>query len=152
MKKNLILITLFLTRHIIKHIGNVIKMRFLFKLSGAQDHGLRFWQTKSFAIITYATVPVDCIDRVISQNGDRVMFERLATPRPAPKVTLESKWRDVTAKERDVVRRYNEWKGSVAGLGGLSGHVGVLPFSFCCSVYTLCHFGMSVSFQTFLCV
>ena len=29
---------------------------------------------------------------MISQNGDRVLFERLATPRPAPKVTLKSNW------------------------------------------------------------
>ena len=28
-----------------------------------------------------------------SQIGDRVIFERLATPRPAPKVTLKSNWR-----------------------------------------------------------
>ena len=37
-------------------------------------------------------VPGDCIYRVISQKGDRVQFERLATPRPAPKVTLQSNW------------------------------------------------------------
>ena len=46
--------------------------RYWIKLSRAQDQGLRYWQTKSFAIITYATVPGDCIDRVTSQNGDRV--------------------------------------------------------------------------------
>ena len=37
-------------------------------------------------------MPGDCTDRVTSQNGDRVIFERLATPRPAPKVTLKSNW------------------------------------------------------------
>ena len=37
-------------------------------------------------------MPGDCIHRVISQNGDRALFERLATPRPAPKVTLKSNW------------------------------------------------------------
>ena len=58
--------------------------------SRAQDQGLRFWQTKSFAIITHTTGPGDCIDRVTSQNGNRVLFERLATPRPPPKVTLKS--------------------------------------------------------------
>ena len=58
----------------------------------------------------------------------------------------------MTAKERDVVRGNNERKGSVAGLGGLSGPVGILPFNFCSGVYTLCLFGMSVSFQTCLCV
>ena len=65
---------------------------FWIKLSRAQDQGLQFWQTKSFAIITFATVPGDCIDRVTSQNGDRVIFERLATAKPAPKVTLKSNW------------------------------------------------------------
>ena len=60
---------------------------FFDKLSRAQDQGSRFGQTKSFAIITYATVPGDCIDRVTSQNGDRVIFERLAKQHP------RSRWR-----------------------------------------------------------
>ena len=62
------------------------------KLSRAQDQGLQFWQTKSFALVTNATVPGDCIFQVMSQNGDRVFFGRLATPRPAPMVTLKSDW------------------------------------------------------------
>ena len=61
-------------------------------LSKAQDQGLHFWWTKSFAIIPHDIVPGDCIHRVIFQNGDRVLFERLATPKPAPKVTLRSNW------------------------------------------------------------
>ena len=65
---------------------------FLIKLSRAQDQGLQFWQTKSSAIMTNATVPGDCIDRVIFHNGDRVLFEMLATPRPAPKGALKSNW------------------------------------------------------------
>ena len=65
---------------------------FWIKSSRAQDQGLQFWQTKSFAIITFATVPGDCIDRVTSQNGDRVIFERFTTAKPAPKVTLKSNW------------------------------------------------------------
>ena len=43
--------------------------------SGGQHH----------LLVTYFTIPGDCIDRVTAQNGDRVLFERLATPRPAPK-------------------------------------------------------------------
>ena len=42
--------------------------------------------------MAYATIPGDCIDRVTAQNGDRVIIERLATQRPAPKVTLKRKW------------------------------------------------------------
>ena len=54
------------------------------RLSKAQDRGLQFWQKKSIAIMAYATIPGDCIDRVIAQNGDRVIFERLATPLKRP--------------------------------------------------------------------
>ena len=62
------------------------------RLSKAQDQGLEFWQTKSFAIMTHATIHGDCTDRVTSQNGERVDFERLETPRPVPEVTLKKNW------------------------------------------------------------
>ena len=62
------------------------------RLNEAQDQGLQFWQTKSFAIMTDFTILRDCVDRVTAKNGDRVLFERLATPRPAPKVTLKRNW------------------------------------------------------------
>ena len=42
--------------------------------------------------MTSATKPGDCIDRVISQDEDRVIFERLVAPRPAPEVTLTKNW------------------------------------------------------------
>ena len=54
----------------------------------AQDQGLRFKQTNESAIIVRNLVPADCIFWVISQKGDRTLFERLSTPRLAPKVTL----------------------------------------------------------------
>ena len=50
---------------------------------------MEFWQTKSFAIITYGTTPGDCVDRVTSQNGARVIFKRLETPRPVPEGNVE---------------------------------------------------------------
>ena len=62
------------------------------KLSSAQDQGLQFWQTKSHAIIVHSPVPAECICRVICQSGDRILFERLSTSRPAPKVTQKSNW------------------------------------------------------------
>ena len=60
--------------------------------SKAQDQGLEFWQTKLLAIMTYATIPGDGIDPVTFQDGDRVIFERLETPRPAPEVTWKENW------------------------------------------------------------
>ena len=58
----------------------------------AQDKGLRFWQTRSQPEIVHNSVPTDCIDKVISQKGERTLFERLSTPRPAPKIVIKSAW------------------------------------------------------------
>ena len=53
---------------------------------------MQVWQTKLHAITVHDLVPAECIYKVISQNGDRILFERLSIPRPAPKVTLRSNW------------------------------------------------------------
>ena len=86
-KKSLMMITPYVTRW--KHDQDAVHW---IRLSTAKDQGLEFWQTKPFAIMTYATTPGDCIHHVTSQNGDRVNFERLETPRLAPKVTLKKNW------------------------------------------------------------
>ena len=57
-----------------KHDQDVV---FWIRLSKAKDQGLEFWQTKSFAIMTYATLPGDCIDRVTSQHEGRVNSKAL---------------------------------------------------------------------------
>ena len=62
------------------------------RFSKGQDQGLELWQTKPFAIMTYAAKPRDCIDQIASGEGKQVLFERLETPRPAPKVTLNMNW------------------------------------------------------------
>ena len=66
--------------------------RLLDQFSRAQDKGLRFWQTRSHAVIVYSPVPADCIYKVISQKGERTLFERLSTPRPAQKIALKGAW------------------------------------------------------------
>ena len=50
-------------------------------LSTAQDAGLEFWQTASNAIITYQTVPKECVVKVVSENEKRELFARQLTPR-----------------------------------------------------------------------
>ena len=74
------MITQFHRKHFMLLVGNTTKMFFF-----GHDY-----QTKSFAMMTYATIPGDCMDRVTSQDGDRVILERLETPRP--KVTLKKNW------------------------------------------------------------
>ena len=59
----------------------------------AQDKGLRFWQSRSHAVIVFSSVPATCIYTVISQKWERTLFERLSTHRPAPKIGLKSVWR-----------------------------------------------------------
>ena len=60
------------------------------KLKKAQYLRLHFWQTKSNAIIGHNPVPPECIFQVIARNGQNVIYERLSTPRPSPKVVLRS--------------------------------------------------------------
>ena len=62
------------------------------KLSRVHDVGLQFWQTKSNAMIVFDPVPEDCIERIIFEEGDRILFERIPAPRPVPKITLKSRW------------------------------------------------------------
>ena len=57
---------------------------FWVKLSRAQDLGLQFWQTKSNAIIVHQSVPHQCIERVVGDDGGRIIFQRILTPKPRP--------------------------------------------------------------------
>ena len=40
-------------------------------LPRAQDYGIKFWQTQSHAIIVYQSVPKECVERVVNENGGR---------------------------------------------------------------------------------
>ena len=57
---------------------------FWVKLSRAQDLGLQFWQTKSNAIIVHQSVPHQCIERVVGDDGGRIIFQRILTPKRRP--------------------------------------------------------------------
>ena len=79
MKKNPMMITRFLKKvHFHSHWKRNQDAVHWIKLSRAQDRGLQFSQTRSFAIITLNLVPGDCISSIV----------RKTTPRPAPNVTL----------------------------------------------------------------
>ena len=40
-------------------------------LSTAQEAGLEFWQTGFHAIVTYKSVPKECVVKVVSERGNR---------------------------------------------------------------------------------
>ena len=104
-KKNLIMITQLLKKkvHYHSHWKRNQDAVYWVKLSRAQEQGLQFWQTKSHAIVVHSPVPADCIYKVMSQNGDRILFERLSTPRPAPKVTLKSTWQSQQQQQQQSI-------------------------------------------------
>ena len=59
-------------------------------LAKAQEKGRTLWQTRSHAIIVHDSVPPDCIEKVISEKGERTLYQRLAAPRPAPRTILKN--------------------------------------------------------------
>ena len=44
----------------------------------AQEKGLQCWQTRSRAIILCDSVPADCIEKVVSLEGDRTLYQRVS--------------------------------------------------------------------------
>ena len=92
-ERNLMTISQFHRKQLMLRNGSMIRMQF----SGydCQKRRIKDWNSGKRSHLqsrTYATIPGNCIDRVTSQNGERVDFERLETPRPAPKVTLKKNW------------------------------------------------------------
>ena len=57
-------------------------------LEKAQEKGSQFWHTRSHAIILYDSVPMDFNEKV----GDTILYQRVPTPRPAPKIVLKNAW------------------------------------------------------------
>ena len=52
------------------------------------DHKRTLFSGQSPAIITHSTVPLDCIERVISQRGEMTTYQRSSTPRLASRIVL----------------------------------------------------------------
>ena len=72
----------------------------------AQEKGLQLWQKWSRAIILHDSVPADCIEKVVCLQGDKTVYQRIPTPRPAPKIVLKHAWqveKRHTVKQRAVV-------------------------------------------------
>ena len=98
--------------------GNDQNTVYCVELSRAQDLRLQFGQTKSNAIIVHQSVPYRCIDRVVGDNGGRIIFQRILTPRPGPKVILRDTWipqqQQQQQKEQQPQPQYSE-SGNCSG-------------------------------------
>ena len=60
----------------------------------AQDQELNIWQTRSYAIILYDSVPADCIERVVNtKTKEEVLYQKASlSPRLPPKIILKDAW------------------------------------------------------------
>ena len=58
-----------------------------------QQKGLKFYQTRSNAIIFYDTLPAYCIPKAIMMESGEIIYEKvLASPRPPPKISFKDNW------------------------------------------------------------
>ena len=56
--------------------------------------GLKFYQTRSNAIIFCDTLPACCIPKVVRMETGEVLYEEVhTTPRPPPKISLKHEWK-----------------------------------------------------------
>ena len=58
----------------------------------ALKKGMKFYQTRSNAIILHETLPAYCIPKVIMETGEVIYGKVYASPRPPPKVSLKHDW------------------------------------------------------------
>ena len=70
----------------------------------ALKKGLKFYQTRSNAIILHETLPAYCIPKVVRMETGEVIYEKVyASPRPPPKISLKHDWMKELGSE--VVQR-----------------------------------------------
>ena len=76
----------------------------------AQREGLKFYQTRSNAIILYDTLPAYCISKVIVMNSEEFIYQKVfVSPRPPPKISYKDNWMceldsDVAGSSKDTHR------------------------------------------------
>ena len=59
----------------------------------AQKKGLKFYQTRSNAIILYNTLPAYCIPKVVRMETGEIIYEKVfESPRLPPKISLRHDW------------------------------------------------------------
>ena len=59
----------------------------------ALEKGLKFYQTRSNAIILHETLPAYCIPKVVRMETGEVIYEKVfASPRPPPRISLKHDW------------------------------------------------------------
>ena len=76
----------------------------------AQRKGLKFYQTRSNAIILYDTLPAYCISKVVVMKSEEIKYQKVrVSPRPPQKVSCRDNWMcdldsDVAGISKDTQR------------------------------------------------
>ena len=66
----------------------------------ALKKGLKFYQTRSNAIILHETLPAYCIPKVVRMETGEILDEKVyASPRPPPKISLKHDWLEELGSE-----------------------------------------------------
>ena len=59
----------------------------------ALKKGLKFYQTRSKAILLHETLPAYCIQKAIKMETGAIIYEKVfASPRPPPKISMKHDW------------------------------------------------------------
>ena len=59
----------------------------------AQRKGLKFYQTRSNAIILYETLPAYCFPNVVVMESGEIIYQKVCvSPRPPPTISCEDNW------------------------------------------------------------
>ena len=76
----------------------------------AQEKGLKFYQTRSNAVILYDTLPACCISKAIVMKSEEIIYEKVyVSPRPPPTISYKGNWTcdldsDVARSSKDIQR------------------------------------------------
>ena len=66
----------------------------------ALKEGLKFYQTRSNAIILHETLPAYCFPKVVRMETGEVIYEKVyMSPRPPPKISLKHDWKRESGSE-----------------------------------------------------
>ena len=66
----------------------------------ALKKGLKFYQTRSNAIILHETLPAYCIPKVVGMETGDVIYDKVyMSPRPPPKISLKHDWKRESGSE-----------------------------------------------------
>ena len=59
----------------------------------ASKKGLKFYQTRSNAVILFDTLPAYCIPKAVRTETGEIIYEKVfGSPRPPPKISLRNDW------------------------------------------------------------